>query len=340
VTAFDIDVILDTRASAAELAGLGALAERCGIRGVWVSSLNDSRDPWANLSLLAQRTSTLTLGPIAINPYDTHPLKIAAGLLTLNELAGGRARIVVGGGGEALQALGLAPARRVRAVREAVEIIRAAATRETVNYAGELFQVRNCRFGWATAPAPPVYIGAGQAQMLRMAARAGDGIMLSDVPPGPAAHIIGTLDAALAANGRSRAAGFWTSVFTAWHVYADADEARREARRWLLLRGIFRPWLLAEFLDPADVRLVMQNHAGFVKAFAAGSHLVEGVPEPVLDALVDNMTLCGTPGTLDGIIHRLRHLREAGLGSVALRLYTNPADSIRLIGERVLPALR
>jgi len=37
-----IDIILDARASAAELAELGRLAEEAGIRGVWVSSLLDS----------------------------------------------------------------------------------------------------------------------------------------------------------------------------------------------------------------------------------------------------------------------------------------------------------
>ncbi|CAG0944452.1 5,10-methylenetetrahydromethanopterin reductase [Gammaproteobacteria bacterium] len=336
----DVDVILDSRAAAGELAALGELAERCGIGGVWVSSLNDSRDPWANLVPVAQCTRRITLGPIAVNPYDTHPLKIASSLLTLNELAGGRARVIVGGGGEALQALGLAPERRVRAVRECAAIIRAAASREPVEFRGGMFEVSNCRFGWASAPAPPVYIGAGQAQMLRMAAAAGDGIMMSDVPPGPAARLLATLDAALAACGKSRAGGFWTSVFTAWHVYADEGEARREARRWLFLRGIFRPWLLAEFLDADDVRLVMDSRAAFARAFAAGSHEVEGVPGPVLDALVDNVTLCGTPATLAGLVARLRHLQEAGLRGVALRLYAQPAESIRLIGEQVLPALR
>lgn len=334
-----VDVILDTRAPAAALAELGVLAECHGIGGVWVSSLNDSRDPWANLAPLAQRTTRLCLGPIAVNPFDTHPLKIAAGLLTLNELAGGRARIVVGGGGEALQALGIAPLRRVRAVGECVQIIRAAASGTPVNFEGDLYKVRNCRFGWVEAPAPPVYAGAGQEQMLRMAARFADGVMMSDVPPGPAAVAMATLDEGLATAGKVRP-DFWTSVFTAWHVCDDGREARREARRWLLLRGIFRPWLLAEFLDAADIDLVMRSQPAFVRAFAAGSDVVEGVPDRVLDALVDNVTLCGTPRDIERIIGRLRHLRDAGFGGVALRLYARPAESIRLIGERVLPGLR
>lgn len=334
-----IDVILDSRARAQDLAELGRLAERSGIAGAWVSSLNDSRDPFTNLSLLAQSTTSLRLGPIAVNPFDTHPLKIAAAFLTLNELARGRARIVVGGGGEALQALGLAPHRRVRAVRECVEIIRAAGTGQPVNFEGELFRVSGCRFGWAESPAPPVYVGAGQEQMLRMAAAVADGIMMSDVPPEPAAHVVATLDSGLRAAGRSHAS-FWTSVFTAWHVHEDEEAARREAKCWLFLRGIFRPWLLAEFLDPEDVQLVMTSRDAFARAFAAGSNAVEGVPDAVLDLLVDNVTLCATPQSLDRVITKLADLRDAGLGGVALRLYANPAESIRLIGERIIPALR
>jgi alkanesulfonate monooxygenase SsuD/methylene tetrahydromethanopterin reductase-like flavin-dependent oxidoreductase (luciferase family) len=171
-----------------------------------------------------------------------------------------------------------------------------------------------------------------------MAAGAADGIMMSDVPPGPARGVIGTLDAALAALGKARPA-FWTSVFTAWHVYDDIAEARAEAKRWLLLRGIFRPWLLAEFLDAKDVELVIASRVAFAKAFAAASDKVEGVPDSVLDALVDNVTLCGTPKDVEKLAAKLRALAGAGLGGVALRLYARPEDSIRLIGRRLASAL-
>ncbi len=39
------------------------------------------------------------------------------------------------------------------------------------------------------------------------------------------------------------------------------------------------------------------------------------------------------------MIDKLRKLRDAGLGSVALRLYADPAASIRLIGEQLVPEL-
>jgi alkanesulfonate monooxygenase SsuD/methylene tetrahydromethanopterin reductase-like flavin-dependent oxidoreductase (luciferase family) len=333
-----IDVILDTRAKPQELAELGRLAERFGLHGVWVSSLLDSRDPYANLGQLAQSTSRIRLGPIAVNPFDTHPVKIASALLTLNEMASGRAQIVIGGGGEALQALGIRPERRVRAVRECVDIIRAAAGGQRVSYSGELYRVDNLQLRWLESPAPPILVGASQQQMLRMAAGCADGIMMSDMPPGPAAAALRTLDVALEEGGRSRPE-FRTTVFTAWHVCRDRREALREGRRWLLLRGIFRPWLLAEFLAPDDVALVMASQSAFARAFAAGSHEVEGVPDRVLDALVENVTIAGSPDDLAPVLAKLRHLKAAGLGGVALRLYADPAASIRLIGERILPEL-
>jgi alkanesulfonate monooxygenase SsuD/methylene tetrahydromethanopterin reductase-like flavin-dependent oxidoreductase (luciferase family) len=266
-------------------------------------------------------------------------VRIASAFLTLNELARGRARIVIGGGGEALEALEIQPTRRVRAVAECVDILHGAASGEVLDYAGELFRVRHLHLGWLRAPAPPVYVGASQDQMLRMAARVADGIMMSDMPVSLTAAAVANLDTGLAAHERQRAA-FATNAFAAWHVYADVRRSRHEARRWLLLRGIFRPWLLAEFLEPDDVQVVMQHRDAFIAAFRAGSADVRGVPDRVLDALVDNVTFCGSADDVDTQIDKLQRYSRAGLDAMSLRLYADPAKSIRLLGERVVPALR
>lgn len=334
-----IDIILDSRASAAELAELGQLAEQAGIRGVWVSSLLDSRDPFTNLSVLAMRTERIQLGPVAVNPYDIHPVRIASAWLTLNELAGGRARIVIGGGGEALAALGMQPVRRVRAVAECVDILKGAASGEPVDYSGELYAAHQLQLAWLSAPPPPVFVGASMEQMLAMAARVADGIMMSDMPVSLAAAAIDKLDAGLDRQGKARP-GFRTNAFAAWHVYADAEQARREARRWLVLRGIFRPWVLREFLDADGVDAVMSNVAAFWQAFRAGTPVIDGVPDEVLDSMVDHLTFSGTPDSLDGQIDKLRQFEAVGLDAISLRLYADPAASIRLLGERVIPALR
>jgi 5,10-methylenetetrahydromethanopterin reductase len=334
-----IDVILDTRARAGELAELGRLAEQAGIRGIWVSSLLDSRDPFTNLSLLAQATSNINLGPVAVNPFDIHPVRIASALLTLNELADGRARIVIGGGGEALDALGIKPLRRVRAVAECVEILQRSASGESVNFTGELFQVHNLRLAWLEAKAPPIYVGASMEQMLKMSARVADGVMMSDMPIPLATGAIRTLDGYLENHGKWRPE-FRTNAFAAWHIYPDREQAIREARQWLVLRGIFRPWVLREFLSDDDVELVMSSVDAFWKAFSSKSHVVEGIRDSVLDAMVEHLTFAGSTDELDRKIEKLQQYAAAGLGGISLRLYQNPAESIRLIGERVIPALK
>ena len=138
-----IDIILESNLTPERISELGQLAERHGLGGVWVSNMNDARDPFINFVDLARATSRIRLGPIAVSPFELHPLKMASSLLTLNEVAKGRAQIVVGAGGGTVSSMGLKPARVVRAVRECVEILKAGATGKPVRYKGEMFQV-----GW------------------------------------------------------------------------------------------------------------------------------------------------------------------------------------------------
>ena len=334
----DIDLILDARAADTELAELGTLAEELGFAGVWVSSLLDGRDPFTNFGLLARATQRISMGPIAVNPWDMHPVRISAALHTLNEISAGRARIVIGGGGEALAALGLQPERRVRAVQECVEILRLAGKGERLDYAGQLYQVRGYQLGWLEASPPAVFVGANMPQMLRMSARVAAGIMLSDMPAPLAGAAVGTANEAAAANGRD-ADSLWFGSFTALHIHDDVQLARNEARRWLLLRGLFRPWVLETFLATEDVNLIMQSQPAFLKAFVEGTHEIEGIPDALADKLVDELTLTAAADSLDGVIAELQALRAAGQTAACLRLYADPARTMRLLADRVLPEL-
>ena len=81
-----IGLILDSRLSTSKIAELGLLAEQYGVHSIWLASYIDSREPFTNLSQLAIQSKRIKLGPIALNPFDTHPIRILSGLLTLNEL--------------------------------------------------------------------------------------------------------------------------------------------------------------------------------------------------------------------------------------------------------------
>ena len=172
-----IDLILEPHSEPERLAELAQLAESYGFGGIWTSNMHDGRDPFVNYVDAARATKKIRLGPVAVSPYELHPLKMGNALLTLNEIAGGRAQIgVAAGDGGTAFAMGIAAKRRLRAVRECVEIIDAMATGKLVQYKGEMYQVRWYHASWVTQSLPLIYVCAGGPQMLRSSARYAQGI--------------------------------------------------------------------------------------------------------------------------------------------------------------------
>jgi alkanesulfonate monooxygenase SsuD/methylene tetrahydromethanopterin reductase-like flavin-dependent oxidoreductase (luciferase family) len=332
----NIDLILDTRASADDLAEQATLAEDLGFTGIWVSSLMDGRDPFTNLSVAARATSRIALGPIAVNPYDMHPVRISSALYTLNELAGGRARIVLGGGGEAMEALGIQAHRRVRALREAIELVQQTASGERFDYNGEIFTAKGYGLRWLTAPAPKVFVGANMDQMLRMSGRNAEGVMLSDMPPVLARPAIDQSKASAREHGRDPEF-MWFGNFMAWHVYPDLQKAQAEARRWLMVRGLFRPWVLETFLEPDEVAEVMDHQQAFIDAFIHQDDNIAGVDPAVTEKLVEHLTLTAASDNLDHVISHLDEYRDTGLTTLCIRVYEEPKVAMQEIASKIMP---
>jgi alkanesulfonate monooxygenase SsuD/methylene tetrahydromethanopterin reductase-like flavin-dependent oxidoreductase (luciferase family) len=335
-----IDIILEAGLPADRVESLGQLAERYGIQTLWVASFPSRRDPIPALALLSRCTSRIRLGTLPVSPYEVHPLRIADGLLTLNELSNGRATILVGGLGHSVtRVTGLEPTRRVTAVRDTISILKGLRPDAMLNYEGELYTLKNYQAEWATQAPPRVYAGATFHRMLRMAAGVADGTMLSDVPLQRMPEVMAWAGEGLAASGRART-DFRMNNFMAWHVKSDRAAAVAEARRELIWRGLLMTWFTGLFLDPAEAAMVEEKRPAFLQAFLARSARIEGVPEPVIVKLVDNMTLTGDLQDIGRIIGRLRELQAAGLDEVALRLHDDPEEALRIIGERVVPEFR
>jgi 5,10-methylenetetrahydromethanopterin reductase len=333
-----VDVILDPTTSPWDVRDLGLLAEQYGISAVWNSNYPSSRDPFLNLAPLALASSKIRMGPLVVTAYELHPYKTAKALATLNELSRGRACLMLGGPTGVNAAMGMGTGRMVGRVRECAEVLKGVRPDRALNYPGKIFQVWGFRPDWATDPAPQVYIGANKPQMLRMAAKVADRVMLGDPTPAVLTRALDTLDHELTAAGRQRT-DVVVSALVAWHVKPDRPASSAEARSQLALRGMLDPWYLESFLDADEVALVDAKREAFFSAYKQGSAAVPGVPDSVLDKLVDNLTLAGDPGDIDCHVERLKGFRAAGLDEVALKLHGDQADAIRLIGERVVPAL-
>jgi 5,10-methylenetetrahydromethanopterin reductase len=337
-----VDIALEPEYNANEIAELGALAETNGIETIWVTNDPQARDLFMLYTKLAEATSRVRLGVMAVSPMEIHPIKLAASLHTLNEMSNGRAALVVGAGGAITANTRLDMSRRVRAVRECIDIIKRADGDEPLAYDGEIYPVWNYRLRWAVDPAPRVLAGANQEQMLKMSARAADGIHMSDMPLPLVPNAVQTVETALAMHNRSTD-GIEFNNFWAFHVKHDRREAELEARSRLVLRGMLKRNYIDPFLSPADVDHVRAHMPSFYEPFYKRAEFYDrggtfkDVPEPIVDKLVRSLTITAATDELDDHLETLGDFADAGLTHITLGLHDDPADAIRIIGERVVP---
>jgi probable F420-dependent oxidoreductase len=162
-------------------------AEELGFAGVWTmdsvpgsaTSQVRSLEGLHALTAAAVTTRTIGLGVAVIVLPARNPALLARELATIDQLSGGRLTVGVGVGRDDPTggALGFPAGRRVRRLRENLEVMRALWAQDDVSYEGELY-----RFSGITIepkplqrPGPPVWFGAGAPPALRRAAELGDG---------------------------------------------------------------------------------------------------------------------------------------------------------------------
>jgi 5,10-methylenetetrahydromethanopterin reductase len=291
------------------------------------------------LSLLADRSSRIRLGPMAISAEELHPLKMANLLFSLNEMSRGRAMIMVGAGGAVLQAIGKERGRMIRSVRECLEILKGSSPDKTMNYDGDMYKVWGYKPEYATDEPPLIYYGSNHPQSRRVAAELADGLITSDFVVPLMKEFVAATYADLESAGRSPA-DFRISNFWAWHIKEDAEASVREARRELMLRGWLGEQYFAPFLEEDEVKLMRDHEQDFLNAFLRSTDVIENVPDDLVTKMIENISFVGGLDRIDAAIETLHEFADAGLTEIALRVHDDPADAIRLIGERVMPAMR
>lgn len=338
-----IHIILEPDISPDQLTELGLLAESCGIAGLWVQNYATAMDPFMSLVPLARASSRIRLGVVIVSPHEMHPLKMATSLLTLNEMSGGRASMVIGRGGEWLGVMAGDFTPRVSVVRDAVEIVRRAARGDgvgsTVDYAGKSYRAQYFRTPWIKqSQHARVYAGVTKDHMLQAAAECADGVMLADLGlPRVVSGRIAVIEKALADCGRPRN-DFLVNDFVGWHVKEDAEATFHEARRELIIRAWLHEDWLREFLPEDEVQLVCRKRSAFLDAYRNKTGDISGVPAAIVSKLIDGLTITCPAAGIDKALERLNQFAATGLDEISLRLHDQPADSIRLIGRHVVPA--
>ena len=174
-------ILLWSEPSVAEFLRLVALSEEAGYSELWYTDIRFETDAYELLALAAQNTKRMLLGPGVSDPYTRHPVMLASAMATLDQVSQGRAQVGIGSGSQ-LDRLGMVQDRPVRALREAIEILRLFFAGEAVDYEGEIFQARRGKLNFKPQRTSiPIFVASHSRQVLKLCGRLADGVLLANL---------------------------------------------------------------------------------------------------------------------------------------------------------------
>lgn len=166
-------------------------AETAGFDGAWVfdhfkplygTGPGPCLEGWTLLAGLAAATSRIRLGTLVTGMTYRHPSVLAAEVVTVDQISGGRLELGVGAGWFEREHLELGipfprTAERVGRLVEGIEVMKRLMTQDDVSFAGEHFTLHRATYRPRPVqrPHPPLWIGAsGEHRMLPLVGRVAD----------------------------------------------------------------------------------------------------------------------------------------------------------------------
>jgi 5,10-methylenetetrahydromethanopterin reductase len=289
-----------------------ALAERAvsaGAESLWVAEHLGYREAIATCMAFAMKTQGAMLVPTAVSPYLSHPMPTAMAMATLDEVAPGCAAIAIGTGNPLfLQESGRAVEKPVRAMREFAEALRRLWSGEAVAMDGEFVKLAGARLAFQPKTPIPIYIAAIGPEMLRLAGRIGDGVVLSaGLSVDSVRQSIAICRDAAGKEGRDMGA-FRRAGYLFFAVSQDASEARDAVRQKLAF--VMRNKFLAANVKASGIAV---DQEAVIAAIARRD--IGGATVLVPDDAVEAFGIAGTPQHAGKC---LRDFIEAGIDEPVL----------------------
>lgn len=272
------------------LVEFGIEAEQVGFDTVFASHHYNNRDPFAALTLLADRTEAVRLGPGVTNPYETHPVTLASRMATLDELSDGRAVFGVGPGDPStLKNLGLGNERGLRSVLESFRVARRLWNGERIDH-DDTFTARDASLNYEVGEIP-VYVGGEGPEMCRMAAKHANGLLFNGAHPDDLAWASERVDEGLEERP-AEYDEFDFAVYASVSIAEDGPAAREAARPPVafIAAGAPTPVLERHDLDTERAATIGEaiSNGEFSTAF-----------DRVSASMIDAFCIAGTPETVE-----------------------------------------
>lgn len=299
------------------------------------------RDTFIILGQAAARTTRLELFPAVTNPFTRHASVLASAIQTVEEMAPGRVKFVIGTGFTSASTIGR-KAATLAEMRASIGAVKALLAGETVDWNGT-----PGRLAYASGRHIPVLMAASGPKAIEVAAEVADGVLLL---VGFNRALVGwALDHL--ERGARRAGRRVEDLEIIWAVRtgtaATTAEARRTARptavhwgirwdgQWLARAGIRTPKLQV----PDAVRNIYPDlsHAQDWEAAIAATSFV---PDEVVAELCDALGLIGTPGYCAERIVEMAKLGVQNLYVLPFETFGLPEPEIRAFRDVIFPRLR
>ena len=308
---------------------LAQLAESAGFSRVSCADNLFMRPVWPVLTLVAEHTTRVEVGPLVTHPFLSHPALIAGYTAELDEISNGRAFIGLGRGAFYDQVC-LDPQKPLTAVREALEVILQLLRGERREYRGAVFSLaEGAGLRWQPPRREmPIVIGSWGPKLAELT-----GEMAHEIDVGFLLNLehIRVLGAHVEMGARRAGRDPGSVVVSCGSFTAVAEDrapALAFARQHLCH---FLPELakVPEFprVDPAELAAVET---------ALRSAGPQEAARQISDATVRAYCLAGTPRD---VIPRIEELVAAGVRHVTFCPPFGPdrEEAIRLIGKNILP---
>lgn len=305
------------------------LAEKCGFDQIWTGNDLFARSGIIPMTLALNATEHIKVGSSVLNPVTMHPAELAGIAAALQDFSGGRFILGMGAGSEVfIPWAGITPASPLVRTRTGLRAVRALLEGRSpaeVDGAGTGWH-GNAKLKEGAALPTPIYIGAMGPKMLQLAGREADGVIALCLPTSRFHWVKEQIEIGSAGTRRiDLGVGLWVST--------GDDQIAAER-------------LMAHAIASYSGALSKDALAGAgydVDRFDRIQELVTaGDLEGATDRVDKDMLKLGLTGSLTDITDQCLELIDQGARHISFGypLGPTPMESIRLIGENVLPILR
>jgi len=317
-----------------DIVNLGILADKAGFDQAWFPSDKFMYHAWSIIAALSENTSNIVVGANGTEPYAISPGETAVFMATLDHLNQGRVAIGFGMHTEKMvNWLGYDTSDRLQRIREGVELMRRVWRGENAQFDGQVYHWSDqcyLRFK-AVRDRIPIYVSGFADDDLELSGEIGDGSLPMVTPPESAGLMVQRILKGMNKSGKDPVD--FDICGCAWFSISENGKGTETDR----LKDILA--YFGHYLDEEALATVGLSHAHFSRT---QQRVDAGDYDGARAAVTPEMMKLAVVGSPKDAIRKIELLADAGVTQVSIGgpLGPDPAETIRLFGEQVIPYFR